>query len=243
MKLKLSEPKVVTFWIAVILAVLGILAFLGTIPGLSSYAFWLVAAGFVLLALANLIERSLAFWMGDELFLIEKFAPLQGKVRSLPLLLKVVQTAFSCDSVASQCFLTACNAPHYPYIFNFKENKNELCIILKWILLGIFLDHHRPGPAWFRPWWDIQHHCGYLRADRRCIVHYQPLNFKFILKHCLPPERLSCWWQFARLCQNKLSVYQTIHKNQENLTMNKKLFESKWKQIRSQTTRVVDSNE
>jgi hypothetical protein len=56
MKLKLSEPKVVTFWIAVILAALGVLAFLGTIPGLSSYAFWLVVAGFVLLALANLLK-------------------------------------------------------------------------------------------------------------------------------------------------------------------------------------------
>ncbi|MBN1303427.1 MAG: hypothetical protein JXA13_03255 [Anaerolineales bacterium] len=56
MNLKLSEPKVVTFWIAVILAVIGILAFLGTIPGLSGYAFWLVTAGFVLLALANLMK-------------------------------------------------------------------------------------------------------------------------------------------------------------------------------------------
>ena len=50
MNLKLSEPKVVTFWIAVALAVLGLLAFLGTISGLSGYSFWLVAAGFVLLA-------------------------------------------------------------------------------------------------------------------------------------------------------------------------------------------------
>jgi len=57
MNLKLSEPKVVTFWIAVILAVLGLLAFLGTISGLSSYAFWLVAAGFVLLALGNLLKN------------------------------------------------------------------------------------------------------------------------------------------------------------------------------------------
>ena len=56
MNLKLSEPKVVTFWIAVALAVLGLLAFLETISGLSSYAFWLVAAGFVLLALANLLK-------------------------------------------------------------------------------------------------------------------------------------------------------------------------------------------
>jgi hypothetical protein len=56
MKLKLTEPKVVTFWIAVALAVLGVLASLGSIPGLSGYAFWLVVAGFVLLALANLLK-------------------------------------------------------------------------------------------------------------------------------------------------------------------------------------------
>lgn len=56
MNLKLSEPKVVTFWIAVILAVLGVLASQGMLSGLSSYAFWLVVAGFVLLALGNLMK-------------------------------------------------------------------------------------------------------------------------------------------------------------------------------------------
>jgi len=56
MNLKLSAPKVVTFWIAVILAVLGILASQGMIAGLSAYSFWLVVAGFVLLALANLFK-------------------------------------------------------------------------------------------------------------------------------------------------------------------------------------------
>jgi predicted membrane channel-forming protein YqfA (hemolysin III family) len=56
MNLKLSEPKVVTFWISVALAVLGVLASQGIIAGLSAYAFWLVAAGFVLLALANLLK-------------------------------------------------------------------------------------------------------------------------------------------------------------------------------------------
>jgi len=55
--MKLSEPKVVTFWIAVILVVLGILASLGSLPGLSAgYAFWLVVAGFVVLALGNLMK-------------------------------------------------------------------------------------------------------------------------------------------------------------------------------------------
>lgn len=57
MNLKLSEPKVVTFWIAVILAVLGVLASQGILSGLSSYAFWLVVAGFVLLALGNLMKN------------------------------------------------------------------------------------------------------------------------------------------------------------------------------------------
>jgi hypothetical protein len=45
-KLKLSEPKEVTFWIAVALAVLGVLVFQGIISGLAGYAFWLVVAGF-----------------------------------------------------------------------------------------------------------------------------------------------------------------------------------------------------
>ena len=57
MNLKLSAPTVVTFWIAVILAVLGVLASQGILSGLSSYAFWLVVAGFVLLALGNLMKN------------------------------------------------------------------------------------------------------------------------------------------------------------------------------------------
>lgn len=54
--MKLTEPKVITFWIAVALAVLGVLASQGIFSGLSAYAFWLVVAGFVLLALANLLK-------------------------------------------------------------------------------------------------------------------------------------------------------------------------------------------
>jgi len=56
MSLKLSEPKVITFWIAVILATLGVLASQGFISALASYAFLLVVAGFILLALANLMK-------------------------------------------------------------------------------------------------------------------------------------------------------------------------------------------
>lgn len=56
MKLNLSAPKVVTFWIAVILALLGVLAAQGIIGGLAGSAFWLVVAGFILLAVANLVK-------------------------------------------------------------------------------------------------------------------------------------------------------------------------------------------
>jgi threonine/homoserine/homoserine lactone efflux protein len=56
MNLKLTEPKVITFWIAVVLAALGVLASQGFISQLSSYAFLLVVAGFILLALANLMK-------------------------------------------------------------------------------------------------------------------------------------------------------------------------------------------
>ena len=56
MNLKLSAPKVVTFWIAVILALLGVLASQGFLSGFADYAVWLVVAGFVLLALATLFK-------------------------------------------------------------------------------------------------------------------------------------------------------------------------------------------
>jgi len=54
--MKLTPPKVITWWIAVILGALGLLGYLGTVAGLSQYAFWLVAAGLVLLAVATLVK-------------------------------------------------------------------------------------------------------------------------------------------------------------------------------------------
>ncbi len=54
--MKLSAPKQITFWIAVVIAVLGILASLVSIPVLSGFALWLVVIGFVLLAAANMLE-------------------------------------------------------------------------------------------------------------------------------------------------------------------------------------------
>jgi len=54
--MKLTEPKVITFWISVILGVLGILGTLTSIPFVSDNAFWFVAVGFILLALGNLLK-------------------------------------------------------------------------------------------------------------------------------------------------------------------------------------------
>ena len=56
--MKLSSPKKLTWWIAVVLGVLGILLHLGAfaIAGLSGYGFWLVAVAFVLLVLATFIK-------------------------------------------------------------------------------------------------------------------------------------------------------------------------------------------
>jgi len=48
---------VVTFWIAVLLALIGVIAVVAPIASLVEYALWLVVAGFVLLALGNLLEN------------------------------------------------------------------------------------------------------------------------------------------------------------------------------------------
>lgn len=54
--MKLSAPKKVTWWVALIVGVVGILANFVTIPFLSEYAFWLVVIGFVLLVLATYLK-------------------------------------------------------------------------------------------------------------------------------------------------------------------------------------------
>jgi hypothetical protein len=55
--MRLSAPKVVTFWISVALAALGFLASQGIIASLAPYAIWLLVAGFVLLALACMMKN------------------------------------------------------------------------------------------------------------------------------------------------------------------------------------------
>jgi hypothetical protein len=54
--MKLTPPKTITWWIAVILGVLGLLGHFGVIAALAPYAFWFVAAGLILLVLATLIK-------------------------------------------------------------------------------------------------------------------------------------------------------------------------------------------
>ena len=54
--MKLSAPQQLTWLIALIVGVVGILAHLGIIPVLSGLAFWLVAVAFVLLILATYLK-------------------------------------------------------------------------------------------------------------------------------------------------------------------------------------------
>jgi len=54
--MNLSAPKVVTWWIAVIIGGLGVLSSFISIPLVSGYTFAFVAVGFILLALATFLK-------------------------------------------------------------------------------------------------------------------------------------------------------------------------------------------
>lgn len=54
--MRLSAPKNVTWWMAVVFGVLVILSSFIAIPFVSDNSFWFVAVGFVLLALATLLK-------------------------------------------------------------------------------------------------------------------------------------------------------------------------------------------
>lgn len=53
--MKINPPKKITWWIALALGAIGLVANLVTIPVLSGLAFWLVLVGLVLLLLANVL--------------------------------------------------------------------------------------------------------------------------------------------------------------------------------------------
>ena len=52
----LSAPKNITWWIALILAVLGIIGNFASVPFLSQYSFWLVLASAALLLFATRVK-------------------------------------------------------------------------------------------------------------------------------------------------------------------------------------------
>ena len=54
--MKLSAPKNLTWWIAVILGVLGFLGNFMTLPMISGFSFWLLFLGFALLAVATFVD-------------------------------------------------------------------------------------------------------------------------------------------------------------------------------------------
>jgi hypothetical protein len=54
--MKLSAPKNITWWIAVVVGVLGFIGNFVAIPVIGSLSFWLLFIGFALLAVATIIK-------------------------------------------------------------------------------------------------------------------------------------------------------------------------------------------
>jgi hypothetical protein len=54
--MRLNAPKKITWWISTILAVLGVIGKLVTVPVLTAYAFPLVLIGFILLWLGTFVK-------------------------------------------------------------------------------------------------------------------------------------------------------------------------------------------
>ena len=55
--MRLSPPKVITFWISVALGLLGLLGSFGVLgSALAGFSFWLVFLGFALLAVSLMVE-------------------------------------------------------------------------------------------------------------------------------------------------------------------------------------------
>ena len=54
--MKLNAPKQLTWWIALALGIIGLIAHLETIPVLSGLTFWIVLVALVLMLVATLIR-------------------------------------------------------------------------------------------------------------------------------------------------------------------------------------------
>lgn len=57
MKMNLSRPKVITWWIAITLGALGLAGQLGVVAALGAYSFLLAMAGLILLIVATLVKN------------------------------------------------------------------------------------------------------------------------------------------------------------------------------------------
>jgi len=57
MKMKLTPPKTITWWVALILGVLALLGYFKTIAVLTKYDFWLAMAGLALMLVAVLVKN------------------------------------------------------------------------------------------------------------------------------------------------------------------------------------------
>ncbi len=54
--MKFSAPKAITWWLSLILGVLGVIGHLANVGFLTTYAFWIVIVGFALLLLGTLLK-------------------------------------------------------------------------------------------------------------------------------------------------------------------------------------------
>ena len=54
--MRLTPPKNTTFWIAVILVVLGVIGKLTNVAILTPYSWWFILVGFIVLMLGNLVK-------------------------------------------------------------------------------------------------------------------------------------------------------------------------------------------
>ncbi len=54
--MRLSAPKIITWWIAIALGVLGLLGHFAVVTALAPYALGLVTAGLIVLVLATLLK-------------------------------------------------------------------------------------------------------------------------------------------------------------------------------------------
>jgi fatty acid desaturase len=57
-KMALNAPNMVMYLVALLLAIVGLLAYFGVLGGMIGWAFWLMAIAFVVLALSVLLKAA-----------------------------------------------------------------------------------------------------------------------------------------------------------------------------------------